>query len=92
LERLNSFLLPATVQIDFADGTSRRSRPRKPLGRGAGRVGGDCAQAAEAEFFVANEVVGLERGAFRETALFPLFSDIGDDKQLPHEPNRPKFL
>jgi hypothetical protein len=47
LEKFNPFVLPATVQIDFADGTSRRSRPRKPLGRAAGHVGGDCPQAAE---------------------------------------------
>lgn len=29
----------------------------------------------------------VERDAFREPPLFPVFSDIEDDKQLPHEFN-----
>jgi hypothetical protein len=81
LERLNRFVLPATVQIDFADGTSRRSRPRKPLGRAAGRVGGDCPQAAEVSLHTMLQVLSVT--LFERIPSFPLFSDIEDNKKLP---------
>jgi hypothetical protein len=88
--RLNPFVLPATVQIDFADGTSCRSRPRKPLGGAAGRVGGNCPQATEASLHTMLQVLSVT--LFERVPSFPLFSDIEDNKKVPDETNLLKLL